>query len=367
MYSPSSINSKLQNKISPKLANDKTDLSPEETTLDLHDKWGENYAISFVSSYKGQIPSVEINPYARFATPHGIYSYLLTRENLTNLFLSRRISGDDFATDRPYFHVLRLSGHNKAVINPDMSSDFYEEDSNYENEEYDDDVYYERYKKFILPKYYSDIKEMLRVSLYSQNLPRYRIKTIKQRGKLINVTRKNYISLLYSSGFRASSIAKNIKITHDILCLGSEENKAYLDTFLTNVTSFLANLADRLLTSTKSRDFNPNVQKDNSRFLFAKLYKIADILSYITPNPKEGRGRHNDPSRLSLLLHSIGINSIIDTGARLIHKKQPQQALSINWGPQSSVENMGTYRNIFKYCSKKELEELFINYADYLH
>ena len=369
-YPPSKIDAKLQNKISPKLLNDKTHMSPEEVVDDLHDKWGENYAISFVRGYKGNIPSVEVNPYARFATPHGIYSYLLTRQNLTDLFLKRKLPGDDFATDRPYFHVLRLSTPNKAIINPDITSSYYDREDNVgidQSSDYIEHLKKEKYKKFSLPKYTSDVKEMLRVSLYSQIDPKRVRNTIKQRGRIVKVTRKNYMSILYSTGFRASSVARNIKLLHDILCTGSKENKQYLDTFLDYVTSFLVNLADRLFSSRKSRYFRSNFEKDKSEFLVAKLYKIADILSYITPNPKEGSGRHNDSSRMSLLLHSIGIDTIIDKGSRMIHHKQPQQALSINWGPDSSIENMGTYKNIFKYCTKKELENLFINNADYLH
>ena len=369
-YAPRSIDAKLQNRISPKLSNDKTNMSPEEVVEDMHDKWGEEHAISFVRGYKGNVPSVEINPHARFATPHGIYSYLLTKENLTNLFLSRRTQGIDFATDRPYFHIIRLSSPNKAVINPNMTSDYYTSQGDIDidpNSPYSDQINQERYKKLVLPKYTSDVREMLRVSLYSQVTPRKVRNTIRQRGKNIVVTRKNYMSILYATGFRPSSIAKNIKLTHDILCTGSDEKVQYLDTFLNYVSSFLINLVDRLFSSRKSRFYNRNIQKDDPEFLVAKLYRIADILSYITPNPKQGSGRHNDPTRLSLILHSVGLDSIVDTGSSLIHQKQPQQALSINWGPNSSIENMGTYRNIFKYCSRKELEELFVNNADYLH
>ena len=369
-YPPESIDSNLQNKISPKLSNDKTHMTPEEVVDDMRDKWGDNYAISFVRGYKGQIPSVEINPYARFATPHAIYSYLLTKENLTNLFLSRRTPGIDFATDRPYFHIIRLSSHNKAVINPDMTSDYYSKIGNLDIDStgpYSDQLRQEKYKKIILPKYLSDVREMLRVSLLSQITPNKTRNTVKQRGKTITVTRKNYMSILYSTGFRPNLIAKNIKLTHDILCTGSDEKTAYLNTFLNYVTSFLVNLVDRLFSSRKSRFYNSRVKKDDPDFLVAKIYRIADILSYITHNPKRGSGRHNDPARLSLILHSIGLDSVVDTGSRLVHEKQPQQALSINWGPNSSVENMGTYKNIFKYCSRKELKELFVNNADFLH
>lgn len=369
-YPPESIDASLQNEISPKLSNDKTHMTPEETVDDLHDKWGKDYAISFVRGYKGEKPTLEINPHARFATPHGMYSYLLTKENLTNLLLSKRLTGDEFAKDRPYFHIIKLSTPNKATINPDMSSNYYniqDDNSNDVNSNYTDHLAQTKYKKFTLPKYTSDVKEMLRVSLYSQVIPKRARNTIKQRGKVVAISRKNYMSILYSTGFSSSAIARNIKLAHDALCTGSIEKRKYLDTFLEYVTSFLMTLADRLFTSQRSRFYNRNIDKNDPEFLVAKLYRIADILSYMTPNPKEGRGRHNDSSRLSLLLHSIGIESIVDTGSSLIHHKQPEQALSINWGPNSSVENMGTYRNIFKYCSRKELEDLFVNNAEYLH
>ena len=369
-YQPDDINAKLQNELSPKLFNDKTNMTPSEVVDDLSDKWGENYAISFVRGYKGNIPSVEVNPHARFATPHGTYSYLLTRKNFTDLFLKGKLPGDDFATDRPYFHIIKFSSPRKATINTDMSSDFYNKETNFDvdnNSEYYDHLNQEKYKKFTFPKYKSDVREMLRVSLYSQTLPRKIRNTIRQRGKLVTVTRKNYMSVLYATGFRASSVAKNIKLIHDMLCVGSEENLQYLDTFLDYVTSFLINLADRLFTSRKSKYYKRNVEKDMPEFLVAKLYRIADILSYITPNPKTGSGRHNDSSRMSLLLHSVGIETIIDKGSSMIHHKQPQQALSINWGPNSAIENMGTYNNIFKYCTKKELQDLYVKNADYLH
>ena len=46
---------------------------------------------------------------------------------------------------------------------------------------------------------------------------------------------------------------------------------------------------------------------------------------------------------------------------------QPEQAMAIDFGPHSNVRNLGTYNNIFYQLSKKELKDLFINNADYLH
>ena len=79
MYPPNRIDSKLQSQLSTPQSNDKTDLSPEEIVKDLSDKFGANYYISFVKGYKGQVPDVSINPFSMYATPHGIYTYLLTK------------------------------------------------------------------------------------------------------------------------------------------------------------------------------------------------------------------------------------------------------------------------------------------------
>ena len=67
------------------------------------------------------------------------------------------------------------------------------------------------------------------------------------------------------------------------------------------------------------------------------------------------------------MLKNAGIDNIIDMGFGLIHHKQPQQAASLHYGTDAPVKNLGTYNNIFAQLSKKELEELFIEYADYLH
>ena len=354
MYPPKRIDAKLQNQLSPKLANDKTKLLPEEVVKDIGDKWGEDFVISFVRSYKGKVPSIEINPHARFATPHGIYSYLLTRENLTDLFLKGHIEGVDFAMNRPYFHIMKITTQNKAYIMPDGTSNIY---SNNDKREF---MY--------------DVQEMVRTSLMSQ--------VASRRAPDRKINTKNYTSTLYKAGYTSSRVARAIHKAYDAVYLKApEESKVDLDKFTENVAIFLDFLVDRKSKSTieKKRSYHKDYKSSKaildkkSGYLFLKLYKIADILSYITPNPKQGSGRHNDPSRLSLLLRNVNIEAIIDKGFGLLHHLQPSQAVAINYGGGdkksqfSSVENLGTYKNIFKYCSAEELKELFIEHADYLH
>jgi hypothetical protein len=349
MYPPSRINAKLQSELSSSQANDKTHLSPEETVSDLSDKFGSNYYISFVRGYNGQVPDVSINPFSRFATPHGIYTYLLTKENLTDLFLRQRLDYVDFAMNRPYFHIIQIDSPNTSVLTRSGSSNKYATNPD---------------------KYYEDIQEMVRVSLMS--LPGIASYITNKLNRLPSKTRslyrtinsKNYISILYKAGYKPSHVATAIEAAYKKLCI--DTNEVTFNEFTTSVSSFLASKVNQYYTSRRSSDYNPDA-KNNKMFYLKNIYKIAEILSYITPSPKKGSGRSNDPSRRSLLLHSIGIDAIVDAGSGTIHDMQPEQAVAIDFGPHSSVKNLGTYNNIFHNLNKQELEDLYINYADYLH
>jgi len=339
MYPPSRINAKTQSEISSSQSNDKTHMSAEETVLDLSDKFGPNFYINFVRGYKGQVPDLGINPYARYATPHGVYGYILTRKNLTDLFLKQHLNNVDFAMNRPYFHIFQFSTPDTSVLSKSGRSNKYATNPD---------------------QYYKDVQEMVRVSLMS--LPgvssyintKINMLPTRVRKSYREVSRKNYISLLYKAGRRSSRIAGAIEAAYKKLCIDSDQ--VPFNEFVASIANFLSNRVSSLYRS----------QNDKTLFL-KNIYKIADILSYITPNPKKGSGRKNDASRRALILHSIGINSFVDAGSGTIHDMQPEQAFSIDFGPHSSIKNLGTYNNIFNQLSKKELEDLYINLATYLH
>ena len=128
MMEPHKIGAGLQSKISPTLRNNKTNLSPEETVEDLHNKFGKDCMITFVDKYDQDVPGLSINPKAGFATPHGTYSYLFNKENFSKMLLSQRIEGVYFATKRPYFHVFKITTRDKVHINADGTSLKYEND-----------------------------------------------------------------------------------------------------------------------------------------------------------------------------------------------------------------------------------------------
>lgn len=344
MYPPDRINSVLQSELSSPQENNKTNLTPEETVEDLRDKFGKNFYISFVRGYKGQVPNVDINPYAGYATPHGVYTYLLTKENLESLFLKGQLFDSTFAINRPYFHIIQLKTPNTAVLNPNKTSNYYANNTE---------------------KYYSDVQEMVRISLLSlpldmsylnrkiYTLPRH----VKEKYK--NLNSKNYLSFIYASGHRATRIASAIELAYKKVIV--DMNEVSFNEFTTTISNVLHNKANSMYSSRMSN------AKNNKFYFLNNIYRIAEILSYITPNPKTGSGRHNDPVRRSLMLHSIGIDTLVDAGSSTIHDKQPTQAVSINFGPHSNIENLGTYNNIFHQLSKRELKKLYIENADYLH
>jgi len=346
MMEPHKIGSRLQSKISPTLRNDKTNLTPEKTIQDLHDKFGKDYMITFIDKYDDDIPGLSINPKAGFATPHGTYSYHFNKENFSKMLLSQRIRGVDFATNRPYFHIFKITTKDKIHINSDGTS------SKYENNE---------------QQYMNDLKEAVRVCLMS--LP-------EDKSNVPNrdfINKNNYMSILNKDMFkRAKTVARLIYNCYDAVCLKAPDSqKVDKREFFNNIADYL----DRLTSQNRYIRGSENIKRKDPGYLFLKLYSAIYYLSYITPKPKRGVGKSNDPSRFALILQSIGIKSIVDDGYGLIHHKQPSQALTINYGGKkadpdeqfSNYELLGTYNNIFQQLSEQELEDLFVYHATYLH
>tara|TARA_S200000501_G_scaffold256621_1_gene240477 strand:+ start:1334 stop:2548 length:1215 start_codon:yes stop_codon:yes gene_type:complete len=388
LSNPDAIHAKTQSELSPSLINDKTDLSSEEVVQDLSDKFGKDYLISFVKPYKGQIPSVSVNPYSRFATPHGIYSYILTKKNLSDLFLKQNIEGDGYALNYPYFHVMMITspkmpvsqwdkkssrdkiksaGYEKTVIiNKDGSTSKFNEDVDEERK----DDFSEVSHNLNYENYLDSVEKLVITQIRSQKIPR--------RKPDRSITLQNYNERLQNLRGRPKYAIWEIKKCYDALAhlfasnskdeMNIEKNRRIEKKFYRDVAKSLDSYVYNYIRHGYSkRKLKNAILKKVSGYMFLKLWCIADILSYMTPNPKRGAGRANDSVRLTLMLKNAGIDNIVDMGFGLIHHKQPQQAASLHYGTDAPVKNLGTYNNIFAQLSKKELEELFIEYADYLH
>ena len=348
MMEPHKIGSKLQSKISPTLRNDKTNLTPEEIIQDLHDKYGRNHMISFVNKYDDDIPGLGINPRAGFATPHGIYSYHFDKNNFSKMLLSQRIKGVDFATDRPYFHIFKITTPDIVRVNADGTT------AKYANDIYDRE------------QYLDDLLNCVTSALKSQIDDKSEI----PNRKFINAN--NYLSILYKDMFKSErDVARLIYNCYDAVCVKAPDSeKINKKTFFKNIRDYL----DKMTTNKRVRGWR-EIKAKKPGYLFLKLYASIYLLSYLTPYPKRGPGKSNDPSRFALMLQNVGIKAIIDDGYGLIHHKQPRQALTINYGGKkedpdeqfSNYELLGTYNNIFQQLSQQELEDLFVYHATYLH
>ena len=108
-YKADEISAKLQHELSPNIPKDMTNLSDKETIKTLMKNIDENTCISFVNTYDVNSPSFNINPHAKYNTPHGNYAYPLTLKNFRTLYKTKKVSGTEFATDRPFFLLFKIN------------------------------------------------------------------------------------------------------------------------------------------------------------------------------------------------------------------------------------------------------------------
>lgn len=355
-FSPKELTADLLNKVSPSTFVDKTNFTPQQVVDDLEGNFGEDYMISFVKTYKdakGKSKiNLEVNPEMNYATPHGIYTYLLTKEVLDELFLNKTIDGQKFAIRRPYFHIIKVTSPGKVYLDPNKGASKYA-DNNFLN-----------YKRDVI----TAIKYILR------SLPG------NPNGSPVDPTinKDNYKDYLDVHYRRTKIVGVRIFKAWDAVVLkGKGNNKVDFEEFCNEVFLFL----DKLSESNLNFRFLKSINRKQRGYLFYKLYFIIYCLSYITPNAKRGAGKSNDAVRFAGMLNSIGIDSIIDKGTSSIHPKQPNQAVIMSTGGRggemldlgiedaaefSSYEHIGTYRNIFVECSRDELLELYET-AEFLH
>lgn len=84
---------------------------------------GPNVFISFIDPYEKdendgsmKIPSFSLNPKATFNTPHGIYAYPFDKQNFKNFIITKSPTKSKFATERPYFHLIKIDLNNPNVF-----------------------------------------------------------------------------------------------------------------------------------------------------------------------------------------------------------------------------------------------------------
>ena len=123
-YSAKEIGAGLQHKLSPKISKDMTKASDEDVLKILMQNLGDRTCISFVNEYNKDIPSFNINPIAKYNTPHGNYAYPLTLEILRDIIAVKKVKGTSFAIDRPYFLLFKVNSPNALVIDEDGKTNY---------------------------------------------------------------------------------------------------------------------------------------------------------------------------------------------------------------------------------------------------
>lgn len=318
-----------------KQKNDRTRLSLEEQVKEITDYVmnNEDIFVSYVSRYKfNSNPEFEVNPNIEFSsTPHGIYGYPLTKDNLYRFFVDGKPTSADFASDRPYYHIYKLDGFKKIKIASDGSTNYDER------------------------KYYSDLNELTRnfvymlVSYFSGAEGKKLLNDLEDLGIALELS-KEEIYQKYIIEKHKSFVESNIAFY-------------VFQLFYNDVINIYERIDDDIIISISSfiaKDFN-NHKKSFNKSKFYVLYyaakKFSAIVNDIEKILRSKKGKQITLSKggaFSILLSNIGINIVDDSsGTGTIHNAEPSQAVVIDTSNSKNATLLGTYKNHHKI--KQEL------------
>ena len=355
------IDAYAQHKLSPNIRKDMTGLSDEDVMKIIMQNIDERTCISFVNPYdKKRIPSFNINPHARYKTPHGNYAYPLTLENLRELIYTKKVKGAEFALQRPYFLLFKVNSPNALIINKDGSSNYKEIMSNRAHNKKTT-----RYDDLTLDK---DIDRIIRTFIYFVRTLSSQPDHMPDWSSYDNVFFNYKLPTFYSSAEDILKSLINKDITFDaftsqfgaiirdfvVQCLSNKQNipsdiekKFFSENF---------KLLKEYLVELSESEVNRFYKGDDDTEDFHKVYFICWLLSHV--GEVSNRSESNGPI-LTLLLKSVGIDAIIDQGSSTIHKSEPEQTVSLSFGnlEAKDIELLGTFKNIFKKSSEY-IEEL---------
>ena len=259
---------------------------------------GPDVFISFIDPYEKDIntgemnvPSFSLNPNAAFNTPHGIYGYPFDKKNCEKFLLERRPTDSPFATDREYFHLIRidLNHPNVIIFNENGTSN-----RNISNHEY-----------------LKDLNEMIRVHC------KYHNKDDKQKEEIIDIINER---ISYGLDEQIQFIRNNENNEND----------------------------DNIINENKYKKIRQNFYKNN----YYRLYKAAGYLSFnnivdynFHNKVDSGLNDENHSILYSLLLNVIGLKCVIDYSYS-IHIMEPNQVHILTLGENKSFyEYIGTLKN----------------------
>mgnify|MGYP001283294819 CR=1 FL=1 len=357
-YKADEISAKLQHELSPNIPRDMTDLSDKETIKALMKNIGENTCISFVHAYDENSPSFNINPHARYHTPHGNYAYPLTLKNFRTLYNIKKVGGTDFATDRPFFLLFKIDSPNTLVVNKDGTTNYKDISSSRK--------FNKKTTKYNNSSIEKDIERVVRSFLYFSSSAFLDIEASdvenKFNKKLFNRALSNLITSLTSTFKQAGSgkfpVGELVKsfsydledcFTNIYYAFDSEITKKRHQELIDGLKSFITKLVIDLSET--------DVNKYKKLGDFHKLYFSCWFLSLVAQNVTTAVS--NGPI-FTMFLKEAGIDGIVDFGSSTLHHAEPEQAVMLNFGnvKGKDIEFIGTFNNVFRDLDKDRFEEL---------
>ncbi len=296
---------------------DKTKLSAKDVLKELILAAGPETYIRFQNKFDDGdgAPALEVSPNVQFQTPHGIYGYPLDQDNLQNLVTAGKPTNAEFAVNYMFFHVYKLDKSKTANIQKNTS---------------DTNIIQGRYSN--KRKVIDDIAECIRLSTVLLN----QSKTEKADEQTYLDFEKDIQRLRtrkYAVGIDLKEVFEKYSSFSDTV---NKVNKSLLDIYKFEI-------AESIYIRTResiSRRYT-NVSKQFSFFAILKE-SISYIASTISDVNKTSKGQY-----FSLLLKAVGISGISDYATGTIHPNEPSQSVSFDFSG-STIEPIGTYRNIFK-------------------
>ncbi len=343
------ISARTQHELSPNLSKDMSGLSTKDVLKILMKNIDERTCISFVNTYDENIPSFNINPSARYHTPHGNYAYPLTLDNLRELIGAGKIDGQSFAVDRPYFLLFKINSPNTIFIDKDGNTNYNSvrsvRRSDFKSKviSVEDDIntiirnfiYFVRTSSIVHPK--DQEWSSLDSDIYYKQQPFAYSKLEDKFEELLNkeIAVESFVNQ-FGLGLR-NFITKNCSLNYRNKVPSDIERHFFNETF---------NLLKEYLVELSNSEVNKFYKGEEETDDFHKIYFICWLLSQV--GVVTNRRKNNGPI-LTLLLRSIGLDGIIDQGSSTLHKHEPTQSVSLSFGniKADNIDFLGTFENIF--------------------
>ena len=355
-FSAKEIDAGLQHELSPNIPKDMTGLNNEETIKVLMQNIDEKTCISFVNKYDENIPTFNINPHARYNTPHGNYAYPLTLKNFRTLYKTRKVSGTEFATDRPYFLLFKINSPDTLVIDKEGKTNYKELMSNKRT-----------MSRGVNVSTKQDIESVVRSFLYfvsSYYLDKDSFTdddtTFNQSEltRLFRAFRGTVSGNFEEAGWSETNTQEFIKEFSRALRIFFERFKAISNNGITNKShQNIMNLSKEFIVRRIETISKTPFNKYKSLGDFHKLYFTCWILSLVA---QETTSANSNGPIFTMFLKEAGIDGVIDFGSSTLHHAEPEQSVLLNFGniKGKDIDFIGTFDNVFRDVDSDKFEEL---------